>query len=314
MLPLLTLTLLAAPAAAQTSPAQTGTGPCAGQIVRDATGDVCVPKAPKRIVTIDWAYSEDLLALGLQPVGMADIKGFVQYVKTPVPVAASVKELGQRDAVSLEALAALKPDLIIDAQGVNKREQFSKIAPTLMFNPYPKSGITAYQDMRRTFALIGKVTGRSEQARAVLAALDADAARARQTLAASGRSGQTFVLSQGYTYNTPTMRLFGPRSMGSQILEQIGLRNAYRSSVPEYGFDTLSLEGLTTLKTQNFFGITASDDNIFTASGNQALWNALPFVKQGRGYALSPDTWLFGGPSSARTLMAQVVTVMTAKR
>jgi len=157
-------------------------------------------------------------------------------VKTPTPVAASVKELGQRDAVSLEALAALKPDLIIDTKNTAPRAQFSKIAPTLVFDPSPTKDVTAYQNMRRTFALIGKVTGCSAQAQAVLNALDADAVKARQTLATNGRAGQTFVLPQGYTYNTPTMRLFGLSSMGSQILEQIGLRNAYQRTTSDYGF------------------------------------------------------------------------------
>lgn len=34
--------------------AQSATPACAGQLVRDVTGQVCIPKAPKRIVTIEW--------------------------------------------------------------------------------------------------------------------------------------------------------------------------------------------------------------------------------------------------------------------
>jgi len=48
LLAVLTVPLLATSAGAQSTPAA-----CAGQIVRDACGDVCVPKVPKRIVTID---------------------------------------------------------------------------------------------------------------------------------------------------------------------------------------------------------------------------------------------------------------------
>ncbi len=290
---------------------------CSGQLVRDAFGSVCVPKVPKRIVTIEWTYSENLLALGIQPVGMADIKGFKEYVKPPIPIAPGVKDVGTRGQASLEAIAALKPDLIINQSGdASQREQLSKIAPTLVFNPYPSaaSGIVAYNEMRQTFTLMGRITGRSAQAARVLAQLDAAQAAAKRTLTAQGRAGQTFVLSQGYTYNTPTMRLFGPRAMGSQILEQIGLHNAYRvNSASDYGFDTLSLEGLLTINTQNFFGITAKDDNIFAASSNRALWNNLEFVRQVHGYSLNPATWLFGGPYSAQMLVQQVVDVMTRK-
>ncbi|WP_082506230.1 ABC transporter substrate-binding protein [Deinococcus sp. Leaf326] len=306
--------LLTAPSAAG---AQNAAPACAGQLVRDVMGQVCIPKIPKRIVTIEWTYSENLLALGIQPVGMADIKNFKDYVKTPTPIAASVKDVGARGQVSMEVIAALKPDLIINQSGdYSQREQLARIAPTLVFNPYPSasSGLTAYQEMRQTFALMGRITGRSAQATRVLAQLDADQAAARRTLTAAGRGGQTFVLSQGYTYNTPTMRLFGTRSLASEILEQTGLRNAYRpDKMPAFGFDALSLEGLTTLKTQNFFAIAPADDNVFTAPANRAVWNNLDFVKQGRGYTLDPATWVFGGPYSAQVLIKQVVDVMTRK-
>lgn len=304
----LSFLLCASPALAQTS-AQ----PCAGQVVRDAVGPVCVPLHPKRIVTIEWTYTENLLALGLQPVGMADIKQFLEYVKAPMPIASSVQDLGQRGAVSLERLAALKPDLIIDASDNGSRAALSRIAPTLVFNPYrpESSGLTSYQEMRQTFTLMGRVTGRDAQARQVLARLDAEVASARRALAASGKAGQTFVLSQGYGGKEPAMRLFSTNSLGSQILEKTGLRNAWVKKSADYGFDTLSLEGLTTLKTQNFFGITAQNDNVYVAPSNLPVWNNLDFVKKGQGYSLAPTTWVFGGPASAQVLIQQVVGAMT---
>jgi len=296
--------------------AQTSAGSCAGQVVRDAVGPVCVPLRPKRIVTIEWTYTENLLALGLQPVGMADIKQFLEYVRPPMSIASSVQDLGQRGAVSLERLAALKPDLIIDASDSNTRAALSKIAPTLAFNPYRAagSGPTSYEEMRQTFTLMGRVTGRDAQARQVLARLDAELASARRTLAARGKAGQTFVLSQGYGGKEPVIRLFGTNSLGSQIVEQTGLRNAWVKKSPAYGFDTLSLEGLTTLKTQNFFGITAQNDNVYVAPSNLPVWNNLDFVKKGQGYSLAPTTWVFGGPHSAQVLIQEVVGAMTQKR
>lgn len=297
--------------------ATTPAKPCTGQLVSDSVGPVCVPKNPKRIVTIQWDDSENILALGVQPVGMADIKGFGEYVQAPMPIAASVKDVGTRGEFSLETVAALKPDLIINSSRSAGREALSKIAPTLVFNPYSSatSGKTAYQLMRDHFTLLGQVTGRQAQARAVLAQLDAAQLQALRTLQASGRGGETFVLSQAYGGKEPAMRLFGAGSMGVQILEKIGLRNAWKpGKTPDYGFDTLSLEGLTTLETQNFFGITAEDDNVYVAPSNRAVWNNLSFVKAGHGYSLPSNTWLFGGPKSAQTLITNVVKVMTQKQ
>lgn len=142
-------------------------------------------------MTIEWTDSENLPALGVQPVGMADIKGFKVHVKPPTAIAASVKDVGSRGQANLEVIAALRPDLIISQSGdSSRREQLCKIAPTLVFNPSPSvaSGLTAYQEMRQTFTLMGKITGHSAQAARVLAQLDAEQAAARRTLAARGRA------------------------------------------------------------------------------------------------------------------------------
>lgn len=303
-------------ACAQTAAQTTTQAPasaCAGQIIRDAVGPVCVPRGARRVVTIEWTYTENLLALGLQPIAAAQIKEFGDWVKTPMPVAATVRELGTRGQVNLEVLAALKPDLIIDATDNNQREALSKIAPTLAFNPYPTGGKGYYQEMRDTLLLMGQATGRTAQARQVLSRLDARIASARRTLAASGRAGETYVLSQGFTSGKPVVRLFGPKSWGGEVLSQIGLRNAWTEKTDEYGFQALSLEGLTTLNTQNFFAIAQRSDDVFSASGNAALWNRLPFVRQKRAYGLPQNTWLFGGPYAAEHLIEQVVGAMTGK-
>jgi ferric hydroxamate transport system substrate-binding protein len=84
-------------------------------------------------------YAENLLALGIQPVGVADIRGYQKYVNVQPSLAESVVDIGTRQEPSLEAIAQLKPDLIL---GVELRHQtiydtLSAIAPTLLFNPYP---------------------------------------------------------------------------------------------------------------------------------------------------------------------------------
>lgn len=39
-------------------------------------GESCVPAEVERVVAREWTYAEDLLALGVQPVGVADIAGY----------------------------------------------------------------------------------------------------------------------------------------------------------------------------------------------------------------------------------------------
>ena len=57
---------------------------CAGQNVTHALGQTCVSGVPKRVVSLEWTYTENLLALGVQPVGAADLTGYREWVRVPV--------------------------------------------------------------------------------------------------------------------------------------------------------------------------------------------------------------------------------------
>ena len=278
--------------------------PCKGQTVTHALGQTCVPGIPKRVVALEWAYAEDVLALGVQPVGVADIRGYNEYVKVPVLLSASVQDVGTRQQPSLEKLRALQPDLIITSRlrAAQNHAQLSAIAPTLVFDAY--SGESQYGEMRTTFSQIGKVLGRSGTARQVLSNLDARLDRVRTNLKTAGRGGESVVFAQAYTGGggTPTMRLFTDNSLVGQVLERLGLVNAWKAQPQPYGFSEVSLEALAGLNTKNFLYVTQREDAVFAAPSIKPLWQGLSFVKANRTHALDERTWTFGGPLSALTL------------
>ncbi|MBB6098898.1 iron complex transport system substrate-binding protein [Deinobacterium chartae] len=286
---------------------------CAGMTVQHALGTTCVPKTPKRVVALEWVYTEDLLALGVQPVGVADIKGYESWVRIPVKLGAGVKDVGGREQPSFEKIMELKPDLIVvpKFRATQTYGRLSAIAPTLAFDSYPTDGSSQYQQMRQTFTTLARVLGRAQQGRDVLARLDKRLAQGKAQLARAGRQNQSFVLTQAFTTdNQPTMRLFGKNALTSQVLEGLGLRNAWTQQTDLYGFSTVSLEVLPTLRTQNFFYITQDNDNVFGAPSVTPLWNRLSFVQAKQAYRLAGDTWTFGGPLSAMTLIDQVLNRM----
>ncbi len=51
-------------------------------------------KIPSRIVALGWVYIEDLLALGIQPIGVADIEGYQKFVNIEPQLAESVVDVG----------------------------------------------------------------------------------------------------------------------------------------------------------------------------------------------------------------------------
>lgn len=277
---------------------------CKGQTITHSLGQTCVVGVPKRVVVLEWAYAEDVLALGVQPVGMADIKGYGEWVRIPVSLSASVQDVGTRQQPSLEKIRALKPDLIITAKlrAAQNYAQLSATAPTLVFDSY--GGESQYGEMRATFSRIGAVLGRSGTARQVLSNLDARLDRVNRDLKAAGRGGEGVVFAQAYTGGggTPTMRLFTRNSMVSQVLERLGLVNAWTAPAQPYGFSEVSLEALAGLNTRNFLYVTQREDAVFAAPSIRPLWQGLPFVKANRAYALDERTWTFGGPLSTLTL------------
>src|SRR5687768_3607948 len=51
------------------------------RVIKHAMGETEITGTPQRIVALEWTYAEDLLALGVQPVGVADIAGMNKWVE-----------------------------------------------------------------------------------------------------------------------------------------------------------------------------------------------------------------------------------------
>src|SRR5699024_3291217 len=81
--------------------------------IEDAMGEQTIEGVPENIVVLEWSYAEDLLALGIQPAGVADLDGFHQWVNIDKEFDESVEDVGTRQEPNLEAISRLNPDLII---------------------------------------------------------------------------------------------------------------------------------------------------------------------------------------------------------
>lgn len=279
--------------------------------VTHALGEICIPSDAERVIALEWTYAEDLLALGLQPAGVADIESYKAWVQIPLELDETVADVGTRQEPNLEAITALDPDLIL---AVNFRhaalyDTLSAIAPTLMFDPYPVDGTTQYEEMLTTFGAIATATGRESEAEAVLETLNAGFDAAKRALEAAGRGGETFILSQTFlSSEVPTFRLFTENALAVQVLEQIGLENAWGDAVQPFGFSTVDFEAFARIEDTNFFYV--AQDDYQTMLADLPLWNGLPFVQSGHAYWLGGDAWLFGGPLSMQVVVDTVLSAM----
>lgn len=282
--------------------------------ITHALGESTLAGTPQRIVALEWTYVEDLLALGLQPIGVADIEGYHDWVKVPIALDPGVVDVGERGEPNLETLTGLKPDLIITAafRSAENYEQLNAIAPTIAFDSYPTDeSITQYDEMRQTFLTIADLVGRTAEGEAVLAQMEAKFAAARTQLQAAGKLGESFVLAQAFGGDTVQIRLFTDNAMATEIVTQLGLENGWDGPFDQYGFTTVSIETLPELGDVNFFYVVQDDNNVFTREAIAPLWNELTFVQNNKAYPLGGDTWLFGGPLSAELVVDKVMSALT---
>ena len=156
------------PAAASAAPSAKPEAEKATRIVSTVNGDVEIPAKPKRIVAL--YYHHILLALGEKPVG-ANLTwwGGSPFLKE---LESGMKDVG--GPPSLEAVAALEPDLIVmNSNNTEDYKQFAKIAPSVLI-PYDGNR-NVYDDTK----LIAEMLGKTETANQVSADFEKKAAEAR---------------------------------------------------------------------------------------------------------------------------------------
>lgn len=302
----------AAPAAAQPAAKETE-GP---RKIQDALGTVELKAPAKRVVALEWTYAEDVLAVGVQPVGVADIENYRKWVKTKVDLASSVQDVGTRQEPNLEKIMALKPDLIIATKFRHEKilSQLKGIAPTLIFDSYSEKAMAdQYKEMEETFLAISDALGKKEDGQKVLKELNDTYVKAAEKLKAGNKAGSSYVLTQAFSaQNAASFRLFTNNSVPAGIMTKLGFKNAWESEKLEmYGFSTVSVESLPKVQNASLLTIIQPDDNIIDKHmKDNPVWKGLTFVKENRIFALGGDTWPFGGPLSAETFVNRVVATL----
>lgn len=266
-----------------------------------------------RVVTLEWVYVEDLLALGIQPIGVADIRGYKTFVDVEPTLAETVVDVGTRQEPSLEAIAQLQPDLIIGTQLRHEAiyDSLSAIAPTLLFNPYPDA-LSQFDEMQQTFRAIAERVDRRNTGEAVLRQMQDTFKTASDRLRSAKQTNRAFILGQ-FNEATPQIRLFTDNAMAVQILNQVGLENAWKGQIDRFGFNTVGIETFPKIEQANFLYIATDNNTHLKQLQNNPVWKGLKFVQENRLYSIGAEAWVFGGPKSAQLLVEKVTTALLGK-
>lgn len=137
---------------------------------------------PERVVALGITDSDTLLALGVTPVALRPWNGVERVGEWARDELGDAKPevLSPTDEITVEQVAALQPDLIVDvSDAVDKQryELLSKVAPTVVRPAeYPDYGVP-WQVATR---LIGKAVGREDRAEQLVDDVEAQIAATRE--------------------------------------------------------------------------------------------------------------------------------------
>jgi ferric hydroxamate transport system substrate-binding protein len=280
----------------------------------DGTGTKVKLDGPaKKVVGTEWNAVESLLSLGVEPTGVADVKGYKTW-DTAAPLKNDPKDVGTRGEPSMDTVASLKPDLIVATTDLSAAavKQLRKIAPVLNLRPSDTSDPIG--QMTENLDLLAKATGTTEQATKVKKDFEAKLADGKKKLAAAGLAGAKYAFADGYvTGNQTSIRPYTSGSLIGAVNEKLGLKNDWSVKGDKaYGLGSTDVEGLTELDDDVRFAYIGNDgdknSNPFAgALSKDKIWTSLPFVKKDHVHRLPDGTWMFGGPASMSQYVDSVV-------
>lgn len=283
--------------------------------VTDERGEVTLDAPAEDVVSLEWGLTENLLSLGVVPVGQADVEGYNTW-NTVEPLEGDVADVGFRGEPSLEAIAALDADLVVTTTDLPEDviAQIEETVPVLAVRGSDATDPLGY--MQRTVELLGEVTGTQDRAAELLEDFDAAVAEGRAALEEAGTAGAPVVMADGWDTNgVVSIRMFTEGSYLGAILEELGLDNVWQGEGdPDYGLAQTDVEGLTVLEDVDFLYLVngAFTDPFGETLAGNPIWEQRPFVTSGSVHRLPDGIWLFGGPASGEAYVDAVVEALTS--
>ncbi|TWI52719.1 iron complex transport system substrate-binding protein [Pseudomonas duriflava] len=252
---------------------------------------------PKRIVSLTWESTEDLLELGITPLAVADADDYKTWVVRPT-LPDSVRSAGSRVEPNLELLAELKPDLIlINPSLEGLRSKLERIASVQSFDNF-RQDYNNYETARRNYLQLAEQFDRKAQAEQRLAAMDKRILELRQQLDLHFRGHPPKVTV--IRFASPAVAyVYGDNSMPQYAMELLQLPPAYPLPATAWGITQKPISELGQINEGVVLHIEpfAQGEKLFSTR----LWQVMPFV-QNRHFAAVRSTWTYGGVFSVQYL------------
>jgi ABC-type Fe3+-hydroxamate transport system substrate-binding protein len=301
---------------------QNASAPVQKIAITDTRGKVVTLDGPaERIGGTEWNVVEYAASLGVEPVGVSDVKGFETWVSA-VTLPEGVSDIGTRGEPSIETVQSLGLDVLFvtdelvgDAMG-----QIERRTPIVVV-----AGGDAKDPIGAMFAnldVVAKATGTEERAAELRQEFEAKVAETKKLVAESGVADRPIAFSDAYEAGGKvSIRPYGEGSLIGAVLREVGVRSAWSTieglkTDPAYGLGETDVEGLTKLPDDTVFWYIANEEDggdPYTSSlKDNRIWTSLPFVEEGAVHRFPDSIWMFGGPASMMQFLDAVQAAVKA--
>ncbi|MDP9441213.1 MAG: iron-siderophore ABC transporter substrate-binding protein [Actinomycetota bacterium] len=283
-----------------------GTDAAPGQFprtIRHALGETRIERAPARVVTLDTGELDTMVELGIKPVGVVDYgaDGLPAYFD-PKEIE-GVQVIGTIQEPNLEAIARLRPDLIVSSKLRHEKiyGQLAQIAPTVFAE---RPGVA----WKQNFQLFAQAVGRENQAAATVERYQRRVAGLNEALPEPRPAvSVTRIIADG------NIRLYQRANFLGLLLTDLGFPRPDPQNVDDFAAE-VSLEQLDQADGDVIivavFDATKNthEDAIF----GSPVWKQLAAVKAGAVHTVDDQTWIGGiGYHAAFAVMDQIQELFT---
>lgn len=252
-------------------------------------------RANPRIVSLNWAMSETLYAMGIKPIAAAEIAGYERTVGYP-PTPPGIIDLGFQNNPNLELLSRLDPDLIlIQSWQAAGKPILQRFAPVESFTLYDRGKGDPVEAARDAAIRMAELCGNAAAGSDLLSRVD-------QSFAACG--GRLSTMEQRpillvQALSRSNLVVFTGGSLFDSTMRRIGLQNAW-SKPPTllWGSTQIGVDALAAYPQARIVWIASPDGASSDALFRSDLWRQLPQVANGNVLRL-PLIWGFGALPTA---------------
>ncbi|MDW3779771.1 Fe(3+)-hydroxamate ABC transporter substrate-binding protein FhuD [Kluyvera cryocrescens] len=250
------------------------------------------PVSAERIVALEWLPVELMLALGVTPYGVADIPNYRMWVNEPV-LPESVIDVGLRTEPNLELLTQMKPSMLVWSAGYGPSpEILARIAPGRSFAF--SDGKLPLAQARRSLLEMAEMLDKQAVAQRHLAEFDAYIDSLKPHFKQRGDRPLLMVS----LLDPRHMLVFGPNCLFQEILDRLGVKNAWQGETNFWGSTAVGIDRLAAYKDVDVLCFDHGNAAQMRQLEATPLWQAMPFVRANR-LQIVPAVWFYGATLSA---------------